>query len=155
MEKKSEAKVEMPPISQIGNLVNDATKTAEYYSSVLGIGPFRIYDVDMPGGTTYKGKPDTGRLRIAVAKMGPVDIEFIQILEGAEYYTECLHRRGEGLHHLGIHFGDADAYDKFLISLADQGVEPSFSVRAPGVACAYLETMGGVILEPIYMERRG
>jgi catechol 2,3-dioxygenase-like lactoylglutathione lyase family enzyme len=154
MEKKPEIKAELPPISQIGILVNDAAKTAEYYSSVLGIGPFRTYEVDMPEGTTYRGKPDTGKLRIAVARMGPVDIEFIQVLEGAEFYTECLNRRGEGLHHLGIHFGDADAYDKFLMSQADQGVEPSFSVKAPGVSCAYIETVGGLLLEPIFMARR-
>ena len=155
MDKKTEAKVELPPISQIGILVNDAAKTAEYYSSVFGIGPFRSYDVDMPKGATHRGKPATGRLRIAVAKMGPVDIELIQVLEGAEFYAEFLRRKGEGLHHLGMHIDDADTYDRLLTGLADQGIEPSFSVRAPGVACAYLETMGGVILEPIYMERRG
>ena len=54
MERKPEIKAELPPISQIGILVNDAAKTAEYYSSVLGIGPFRTYDVDMPEGTTLE-----------------------------------------------------------------------------------------------------
>jgi len=155
MDDKSNAKMELPPVTQIGILVKDAAKTMDYYSSTFGIGPFRSYDVDIPEGATYRGKPASGRLRIAIAKMGAIEIEFIQVLEGGEFYAKHLEEKGEGLHHLGVHIEDADKYDKVLNVLADQGVDPTFSVKGPGVSCAYVETPGGLILEPIYMKRRG
>ena len=154
MEKKPEGKVVLPPVSQIGMLVKDAAKTAAYYTATFGIGPFRSYDIDMPQGAIYKGKPAKGRLRIAVARMGNMDIELIQVLEGGEFYTKYLKEKGEGLHHLGVNIDNAETYDRILAQLAEKGVKPSFSVKAPGVACAYLETEGGLILEPIYMQRK-
>ena len=146
--------VELPAVSQIGILVNNAEKTAEYYTLTFGIGPFTILDIDMPEGSMLRGKPATGKLRIAIAKMGPVDIELIQVLEGAEYYAEILRHKGEGLHHLGMRINDSDAYENLLAELANREIEPSFRVDSPGVSCAYLETMGGLTIEPIYIGKR-
>ena len=151
---KTGRNMSLPPITQIGILVKDANKTAEHYSSMFGIGPFRSYDIDMPSGATYLGKPAGGRLRIAVAKMGALDIELIQVLEGGEFYLKHLNEKGEGLHHLGMHMDNAETYERLLSALAEQGIKPSFSVKSPGVACSYLEIDGGLILEPICVKRR-
>ena len=152
MEKKSEAKTVLPPIGQVGIVVKDAEKTAEYYSSTFGIGPFTIQDLDMRG-VMLRGKPTTGNVRIAMAQMGPIQIELIQVLEGAEFYAEFLHTKGEGLHHLGVFIDDLDTYDGLLAELANQGIKPLLSRRGRTVSFAYLDTqaVGGVILELVHI----
>jgi len=155
MEEKNKKKVMLPPISQVGIVVKDVAKTAEYYSSVLGIGPFDIQDFELRG-VVFHGEPVTAKLRIGMAQMGPLQIELIQPLEGGEYYAEFIRQKGEGLHHLGIEIDDFDTYDKVLAELTNQGVGVSLSRRGRRQAFAYLdtETVGGVILELIHMEKQ-
>lgn len=154
MKKKTETKVTLPPISQVGIVVKDAAKTAEYYSSAFGIGPFNIQDFELRGVLFYD-KPVTAKLRIAMAQMGPVQIELIQALEGGEYYTEFIRQKGEGLHHLGIQVDDFDTYDRLLADLTNQGIGVVLSRRGRRQAFAYLDTqdVGGVILELIHLEK--
>ena len=154
MKKKIETKVTLPPISQVGIVVKDAAKTAEYYSSVFGIGPFDIQEFEMPG-VIFDGKPVTAKMRIARAQMGPVEIELIQILEGGEYYTEFIRQKGEGLHHLGIQIDDFDTYDRLLTELDKKGIRPVLSRRGRRQAFAYLHAaVGGVVLELFHIEKQ-
>ena len=156
MEKKGEAKVKLPPIDQIGIVVKDAQKTANNYSSIFGIGPFTIQEFDMrQDNVILYSKPAGGKLRIAFAQIGSIEIELIQVLEGGEYYSQFLHNKGEGLHHLGVRIQDLDSYDRLLTELAGQGIKPVMSRRDRKSAFAYLDTqaIGGVILELIYAEK--
>ena len=142
----------LPPIRHVGIVVNDAEKTAGYYSSVFGIGPFNIQEFEYRN-VIFQGKPTTGKLKIAMAQMGPIEIELIQVLKGGEYYTEFLRQKGGGLHHLGIYIDDFDTYDKLLKGLTDKGVEPVLNHRGRRSAFAYLDTQAvdGVILELFHM----
>ena len=156
MEKEAEVKVVLPPVSQIGIVVKDIEKTAEYYTSMFGIGPFTVYDTGLPGAVSY-GKPAPVKMKIALAQTGLIEIELIQPLEGGELYTEFLRNKGEGLHHLGIHVGDFETYDGLLAKLGNQGIKSPLSYRGRRLAFAYLDTqvIGGVILELIHLEGRG
>ena len=42
------------------------------------------------------------KMRIALARAGPIQIELMQPLHGETIYDEFAQRRGYGLHHLGI-----------------------------------------------------
>ena len=156
MEKEAEVKVVLPPVSQIGIVVKDVEKTAEYYFSMFGIGPFTIQEASMEGSVSY-GKPAPVKMKVAFAQMGPVEIELIQPLEGGELYTEFLRSKGEGLHHLGIDVGDFDTYDRILAELDNRGIKPLLSYRGRRLDFAYLNTqvIGGVILELLHREGRG
>lgn len=139
-------KVKLPPVEQIGIVVKDVDKAIEFYSSIFGWGPFHVREANMEG-FTYRGKKGSCRLKIALAKSGPIEIELIQVLKGETPHTEFLRERGEGLQHLRFRVDDLDAT---LPELAKEGIYPVFHQRvAPGVAFAYINSdkIGGVMFE--------
>jgi len=142
----------LPPVSQIGIVVKDLDKTAEYYSLKFGIGPFRILTADMPPGATINGKPYSGKMKIALAQWGPIQLELMQPIEGAEYHANFLREKGKGIHHLGIRIADLATYDEILNELAKQGIKPVLNLRGERLCFAYLDTqaIGGVIFELIH-----
>jgi len=148
----SAGKVTLPPVSQVGIVVRDIERTAEYYTSTFGIGPFSIIDVDMEG-VILRGKPISTKIKAAFAQSGPLQIEFIQPVEGDNIYTEFLASKGEGLHHLGFQVDDMDA---MLAELAKEGIEPIFHHNYGFMAFAYLNTdkIGGVIFELLWTKKR-
>lgn len=155
MAKKAEATIALPPVNQIGIVVQDAAKTAEYYAATLGIGPFVFHDMNLVRAMLH-GEPAPSRLIMALARMGPLEIELIQVLAGGEFYSEFLRNRGEGLHHLGSYMADLDSYDKMLAELENQGIKPTFQYRGRSLRFTYLDTrtVGGVIFELIHLEGR-
>ena len=134
-------------IDQIGIMVKDIQKTMEYYSSVLGIGPFRVFDLHLPD-VIVRGKTTTLKIKAAFARIGPVEIELIENIEGENIYTEFLKSKGEGLHHLGIRVADVSAE---VNRLKEQGIGVIQQGKSAGVDFAYLgtEEIGGVIFELI------
>ena len=141
----NKGKVVLPPVSQVGIVVKDIEKTAEYYYTTFGIGPFSIQEVKMEG-VMLRGRPITAKIKVAFAQSGPVQIEIIQPLEGENIYTEFLDSKGEGLHHLRFRVNDLDG---IVAELAKQGIEPIFNLKMPRVSVAYLDSdkIGGVIFE--------
>jgi len=155
MGKKTAGKVVLPPVDQVGIVVKDAEKTAEHYSSMFGIGPFAIYGISIDKGMLCDKRAAPSRMKIAIAQMGPIEIELIQVLEGGEVYSDFIHSQGEGLHHLGIHIDDIDDYERLLAEFSNQGIKPVFSYKGRRLCCAYLDTqdIGGVMLELIYLAK--
>ncbi len=145
-----------PPINQIGIVVKDAEKAAEYYSSTFGIGPFTIYDTNLQRATLY-GESSPSRLKMAIAQGGVMEIELIQVLEGGEFYTDFLHNKGEGLHHAGSYTDNFDSYNRILAEMIRQGINPSFQYGGKSLSFTYFDTqaIGGVILELIYLKQEG
>ncbi len=145
-------KVVLPPVYQIGIVVRDIEKAAEYYTSTFGIGPFSIIDVDMEG-VLLRGKPISTKIKAAFAQSGPIQIEFIQPVAGENIYTEFLADKGEGLHHLGFQIDDMDST---LATLAQEGIEPVFYKNLGFMAFAYLntDTIGGVMFELVWTKKK-
>lgn len=83
--------------------VKDVEKTAEAFSTIFGISPFRItlYESPSTKATVY-GKPQGYRLKFAHAKAGAVEIELVQTLEGKAAIDDFIERRGQGIHHLAF-----------------------------------------------------
>ena len=71
-------KLNLPPVYQLGYVVNDVEATCKYYQTTFGIGPFDIIDeVDMDG-AILRGKSVNTRMKVALGKADKVKIEFIQ-----------------------------------------------------------------------------
>lgn len=155
MEKKAETNIVLPPVNQVGIVVKDAEKVAEYYSAMFGIGQFVFHDMNLPR-AMLRGEPAPSHLKMAIAQMGAIEIELIQVLEGGEFYTEFLRNQGEGLHHLGSYIDDYARYDRRLAELVNQGIKPTFQYHGRSLGFAYLDTqaIGGVIFELIHLEGR-
>jgi len=116
----SPAKVKVNGITQIAIAVRDLRMTAENYWNILGIGPWDIYDWEYPRvyDRTYGGKKSWAREKIALTRVGDVELELVQPVEGDSIYQDFIAERGEGIHHL--QFKD-EKVDEVAAVLADQG----------------------------------
>jgi len=145
--------VKLPPVEQVGIVVEDVEKAVEYYGSTFGWGPFNVSEVELKG-CIYRGQLSDCKLKMAFAQSGPVEIELIQVLEGETPHTEFLREKGEGLHHLRFRVDDLDAV---LAKWAGEGIEPIWQHSMPeiGISWAYVNTdaIGGVMAELIEIKQ--
>ena len=134
-------------VSQIGVVVKDREKTAEYLSKILGIGPWMKLD------STYeKDEVFTGQgkftLKVAFADLGGLEIELIEVGAGHPIHADFLKEHGEGLHHVAY---DVTNLKERVAELEKTGVKPlQYAIKKDGDrGHAYLATdkPGGVIIE--------
>ncbi len=97
-------------ITQIGVLVPELERAMAAHAQ---LSPSEGWHVVEPGPrrgvSTYRGRPLTGRARLAFSPSTP-EIELIEYLDGDSVYSEWLTERGHGLHHLAVnveHLGQA------------------------------------------------
>jgi len=102
-----------------GVVVKDLDRAVEYYSSILGIGPFQKKDV-ITRNCRFRGMPCQLTIRLAQAKMGDVELELIQADPGDNPFWEFLKTHGEGLHHLAFSVEDIESA---IVQLSNKGVE--------------------------------
>jgi methylmalonyl-CoA/ethylmalonyl-CoA epimerase len=86
---------------QVGIVVKSIDETVKFYTEVFGIGPFEIREVDFPD-ATYYGQKAGYRGKRAFAKLGPVSLELIELIEGKTVHEDFLKEKGEGLHHIAF-----------------------------------------------------
>ena len=147
-------KIGLPAISQVGVVVADVEKAAEFYAGNFGIGPFTIYEF-APDKHWYREKPSPLRLKMAKAMWGPVECELIQPLEGRSLHREFLETHGEGLQHLGYNVSN---YEEVFKNMVAAGFEPLMRAEsyveqyAGHLKACYFDTrkVGGVIFEVIW-----
>jgi len=127
-------------VDQIGYVVRDIDKTIDTWTKLFGMGPWRHSE---SGGLDAKGRP--WKVKLAIAYLGPVQIELIQCAEGRVFQSRYLDKWGEGVHHLGFYVDDVDAE---AANLKAQGVK--IFVHDPG-RFAYFDAGGddGAIFELI------
>ncbi len=144
--------IELPPVQQVGFVVKDVDKAVEYYSATFGWGPFRVQEYDLKG-YTFRGKTGDCRLKVAFAQSGPIEIEFIEVLEGETPHSEFLRENGEGIQHLRFQVKNLDV---LVAELGNRGIKPVFQKTMPHGAFVYLENeIGGAMFELIeYYEKQ-
>jgi hypothetical protein len=135
-------------IIQVGILVRDVEETARKLEKLVGIGPFQILEPEYRD-LTLHGRPARFKMRIGLAKAGPIQIELMQPLSGETIYDEFASRKGYGLHHLAIR---AENMEQSVSDMKARGFNVIQSGNRPGVVkWAYLDTeeQTGVIFELI------
>ena len=92
------------PISQIAIVVRDIEAALPRYHSVLGWGPWNVYEHKPPAlhDTKLRGKPTEFTMLGAETHVGPIVVELLQPVSGPNIYSEWLEEHGEGLHHIAI-----------------------------------------------------
>lgn len=149
MKEGNSGQVVLKDISQVGIVVRDIEKSIALYTSILGIGPFRLVGPEEMQSTDMilRGRPAYWKVRAAFAQVGPVTIELIEHLDGESLLKEFLEARGEGLHHLGCLVDDIEQeiekFEKQGITVLQQGTNIGRS------KWAYLDTepISGIIIE--------
>lgn len=137
----------LPPPDQIGVVVKDITKAMEAYSNLFQWGPFDVIEREFTWLTSiYRGKPSNFKYRIAYAKLGAIQLELIQPLEGETLHSEFLEARGEGLHHFGILI---DRFAERVAAMKQMGIKVLQSGEKPGRKYAYMDTepLIGIMVE--------
>ena len=141
--------LELGPIDQVSYVVEDLESALPGYEALFG--PFQVAESPLEG-CTIRGRTADCRLKLAVNRSGPVEIELIQVLEGETPHSEHLRAHGEGLHHVRFRVGDLE---KTVDRLAARGYRELFYKRfGPTIAFAYLETpkaLGGSVIELLEM----
>jgi catechol 2,3-dioxygenase-like lactoylglutathione lyase family enzyme len=128
------ARFGLGPIDQVAYVVADIEKALPTYEALFG--PFELSEADLPD-CTIRGRTASCRLKLAVNRSGPVEVELIEVMEGRTTHSEHLDAHGEGLHHVRFR---VTGLDDRLAELAAAGFETVFSKSfAPGIAFAYVE----------------
>jgi 4-hydroxyphenylpyruvate dioxygenase-like putative hemolysin len=149
------AKVNLPPVTQIGVVVRDLDQAMDYYSKTFGLGPFNPVFELAPDKSWYMGRESPLHLRIGRTRWGAMDLELVQPLKGKSIHQDFLDTHGEGLHHLGI---DVDNYEEVIQRMSEAGFKPLqalevfLSMNNSWAKATYFDTQktGGIILEVLY-----
>jgi len=148
MTEPSPAKVKVRKITQIAIAVYDLQLVAENYWKILGIGPWNIYAWEYPTvyGRTYHGEPAWSREKICHARVGGVEFELMQPVDGSSLYRDFLEEYGEGIHHLQFLVDDLDETVRILTGeygfVSLQGGSCGRTKRGCRYNYIYLEPLG-------------
>jgi catechol 2,3-dioxygenase-like lactoylglutathione lyase family enzyme len=114
----------------VGLVVNDVTATVRAYANLLGVSPWRFFDVDLETGDGAES------VRVATACLGRLTLELIQPLAGYGVHRRFLDRHGNGVHH--VSFGNLENCDQ-LVESAGLSISTQAEV-GNGTAFTYLDT---------------
>ena len=131
--------VDTTRIDQVAIVVKDLDATVKAWSELLGVEPTLTVTTQPfdPAGTLYEGEPTDARLRAAVFKLGDVELELMEPIDGPSVWSEWLDGHGEGLHHLGF---ASDSLEDGIESLAEQGIEVAQRAEYPVGWYAYFRS---------------
>ena len=98
-------------VEQIAVLVEDLDEAMERYWSLLGVGPWTVYTYRRPllRMARYRGQDADPAQRIALARLGSLRIELIEMLQGPSLFHDWVAEHGYGPHHVGVQVEDMDA----------------------------------------------
>jgi len=137
--------IHLTGLEQVCMAVHDLQSTMESLWYTFGIGPWNIYtmDADSLRDTMYYGKPARFGFKVARTKnkVGGMEIELIEPLEGNTIYHDFLRDHGEGIHHLGWHTVESlEAFGETSRALEKEGFPCMMSGRTLRSAFAYFDT---------------
>ena len=97
-------------IRQLGYVVPDIVAAMDYWSRVLGVGPFFYAERVPVVNFTYRGAPSSPVTSVALANSGPVQVELIQQRNDAPtMYRDFVTAKGSGLQHIAYWTQNFDA----------------------------------------------
>ncbi|MHA1266921.1 MAG: VOC family protein [Candidatus Helarchaeota archaeon] len=145
--------IKLNAINQIGIVAQNAVATAKLLETTFGIGPFQILERP-PEEIIYKGEKQTFQITNALAFLGRIQIEIIQVIKGECCQAEFLRRTGGGLHHIGIYVDDLDVELQKAKNLGIEVLQTGTAVGA--IRWAYLDTEKkyGIIIELIQLGKK-
>lgn len=97
--------IEISNADQVGIVVRNLDEAIAQFKLLLGVGDFEVVDWPKPGidpELTYYGKPAQYKMRVAFTRMGNIQVELIEPVEGANVYADFLETHGPGLHHIRL-----------------------------------------------------
>ena len=97
-------------IRQLGYVVPDIVAAMDYWSRVLGVGPWFYAERVPVVNFTYRGAPSSPLTSVALANSGPLQVELIQQRNDAPtMYRDFVAAKGSGLQHVAYWTEEFDA----------------------------------------------
>jgi methylmalonyl-CoA/ethylmalonyl-CoA epimerase len=154
MEKSTSGKSTFTRLIHIGAVVRDMNKTIERLTA-LGIGPFQPRILPADAREQYRGKPflPGKRVAIQITRIGDMELELIQPIDGESPHQEFLERKGEGIQHLGFMVDNLEEDVKRLTAEGSSIILTSQFKGGGGVAYLDLDA-AGLIVELVQAGRR-
>lgn len=129
------------PVRQTAYVVDDLDAVAGEWARIHGVGPWFLYDVDLPE-STYRGRTVPFRARMGLAQTGGQQIELIQPDRRVpSLYNEYLDAGGTGVHHV-CYWADIDRTVAHFTGLGCDLVQ--YAVTSNGNRFAYVTGGAGV-----------
>ena len=115
--------IQLSNADQVGIVVRDLDAFLQSLEDLLGIRGFEVIeypDDSREAQITYRANPAAYRPKLAFMKVGNLEVELSQPLEGESAFQEFLDERGPGLHH--IRFTERE-FDQISAALMDRGIQ--------------------------------
>ena len=145
MTKSSQPIINIKEIDQLGFVVRDIEKSVASLGNTFGIDAwmYRTFQAAEMKNMTYHGKPACFSFKVARTqhKLGGVEMELIEPIEGDNIFRDFLRDQGEGFHHIGWYRVDsAEAFASTTQALEKAGFPCLMTAQCPDVAIAYFDT---------------
>jgi len=135
-------------VVQIGMVVRDIERSAQYYSEVFDLPKPKIVITDEyeKARTSFEGEPTEARAKLAFFSMGQVSLELIEPIGRPSTWGRFLDEKGEGVHHIAFH---VKGTDQVVQALGAHGIPAEQQGHYTGGMYTYLNSVPqlGVILE--------
>ncbi len=115
-------------LTQVGVVVKNVEKVVHRLGE-LGIGPFEKMVLPPEREEYFRNKRMYAEFDIRGTRMGNVQLELIQPLEGDSPHKEFLETKGEGIQHVMY---QVDNLEETVKELTDKGVEVLLRAKFPG-----------------------
>ena len=146
METNKTGKSTFSRLIHIGVVVRDMNKTIARLTA-LGIGPFKPRILPPDARETYRGKPfvPSKRVTIQTTRIGDMELELIQPIDGDSPHREFLDAKGEGIQHLGFMVDNLDEEVEHLTAQGSEILLTSQFKGGGGVAYLDLDAAGLIV----------
>ena len=125
-------------IRQLAYVVRDLEAALEYWTEVLGAGPFFIFEHCPLSNQLYRGNSANVDVTLALGNSGALQIELIyQHNDAPSVYKEFLDASHEGVHHFGLMPSD---YRTTCAEYSARGHEAAFVCDIAGAELTYFDT---------------
>ena len=133
MGNKCPAKVTIKGVIGLCMIVKDIYQTVESFWKILGIGPWRIFSSGFPHipDLEYYGRASRATFKVARTRLGSLEYELIQPLDGDSVYKDWLNQHGEGYHHLKFVADNIADVKKEMARLGFPSIQSGYSSQAP------------------------
>jgi catechol 2,3-dioxygenase-like lactoylglutathione lyase family enzyme len=123
--------------------VSEVDRIADYWQR-LGIREVHRAETVKYPNLTYRGKPDAATAKQITARVGELEIRWLQPLQGGKFWQDELQKHGDGIRVLSYAVRSSQEFDDQLKYFSSKGVgvvaEDSWQGTAGRVRFAYLDT---------------
>jgi methylmalonyl-CoA/ethylmalonyl-CoA epimerase len=129
-------------VRQLAYVVRDLDAALRYWTEVLKVGPFFLFEHCALLDQRYRGAPSNIDISLAIGNSGALQIELIEQHDDApSVYREFLDAGRVGVHHFGIMPVD---YAAACADYRARGFEAAFECTVGGAPLTYFDTVSTI-----------